>query len=144
MDHCTKAAKSLEDFQVLLEATGLFGTNKRIANFTHEKDANGDLVSPFSIHVLRKELQKMVNSASNPTLVIRLIWAKAGTKRLILVSKDTLAAVIREVCCVSVSRDLSDILLEAVGSHDRLQSNDLKERIAAIVSLLPSNDGRTC
>jgi hypothetical protein len=73
-----KTAKSLEDFQVLLEATGLFGTNKRIANFTLEKDANGDLVSPFSIHALRKELQKMVHNESNPTLVIRLIWERLG------------------------------------------------------------------
>jgi hypothetical protein len=65
VDHCTKTAKSLEDFQALLEATGLFGTNKRIADFTRE-DASGDLGTPFSIHALCKELQDMVHSESNP------------------------------------------------------------------------------
>lgn len=41
---------------------------------------------------------------------------------------------------ISVSRDLSDKLLEAVESQDGLQSNDLKERIAAIVTLLSADD----
>lgn len=67
MDRCTKTAKSLEDFQTLLEATGLFGTNKRIADFTREEGASGDLGAPFSIHALCKELQEMVHSESNPT-----------------------------------------------------------------------------
>lgn len=39
----------------------------------------------------------MVYSEASPTLVLRLIWEKARTNRLILVSKAALAAVVREV-----------------------------------------------
>jgi hypothetical protein len=81
MDHCAKTAESLKDSHGLLEATGLFDTQARVANSKREEYVTQDVTSPSRIHALRQELER-----------------KARVNRLILVSKATLAAAVREVC----------------------------------------------
>jgi hypothetical protein len=73
-----KIAETLKDLEALIEAAGLVETYERVANSNCGKDATQGPVSPFRIHTLRKELQQMVNSNSNSTLVIQLMRERPG------------------------------------------------------------------
>jgi hypothetical protein len=77
MDRYAKAAESLKDFHGLLEATGLFDTQERVANSKREEYAKG-VASLSRIHALRQELERKVTRESNPNSVIRLRRERPG------------------------------------------------------------------
>lgn len=78
MDHYAKTAESLKDSHGLLEATGLFDTQARVANSKREEYATQDVVSPSRIQALRQELERKVTRKSNPNSVIRLRRERPG------------------------------------------------------------------
>jgi hypothetical protein len=78
MDHYAKTAESLKDSHGLLEATGLFDTQARVANSKREEYVTQDVVSPSRIHALRQELERKVTRKSNPNSVIRLRRERPG------------------------------------------------------------------
>ena len=78
MDHYVKTAESLKDSHGLLEATGLFDTQARVANSKREEYVTQDVVSPSRIHALRQELERKVTRNSNPNSVIGLRRERPG------------------------------------------------------------------
>jgi hypothetical protein len=98
MDHYAKTAESLKDFHGLLEATGLFGAQARVANSKRGEYVTQDEVPPPRIHALRQELERKVNQEIKSKFSHKAEERKARTNRLILVSKATLTAVVQEVC----------------------------------------------
>jgi len=60
MERYAKTPESLKDFHGLLEATGLFDTQERVANSRRGEYVTQDVVSPSRIHALRQELERKV------------------------------------------------------------------------------------